>query len=136
LTPSERALITLTGTTLDAFIGIILSDGCLSRRGPNQNARFLFCQSGKPEKSEYFQLVFNLFIPFMSPASVQAGGICRSILPSINSLPTWAKLYTKISLSTLALPCFTHYHTLFYVNGVKVVPECIIELLTPCGLAH
>jgi hypothetical protein len=30
----------------------------------------------------------------------------------------------------------TQLHSLFYVNGVKVIPENIYELLTPVALAH
>jgi hypothetical protein len=34
------------------------------------------------------------------------------------------------------LSCFTKLHSLFYVNGVKVIPQNIYELLTPVALAH
>jgi LAGLIDADG DNA endonuclease family len=37
---------------------------------------------------------------------------------------------------TRALPCFTEIYSLFYPNGVKIVPENIYELLTPPALAH
>jgi hypothetical protein len=38
---------------------------------------------------------------------------------------------------TRALPCFTELHSLFYSNGVKIVPHHeIYELLTPAVLAH
>ena len=131
LTPAERAIIALTGVTLDAFIGIMLSDGCLSQRGMNSNARFLFAQSGKPEKSEYFNLVFFLFTPFMTAASVAAGPTAYSFPGNVTGVT-----YTRVSLATMALPCFTYYYSLFYLNGVKVVPSQIMSLLTPCGLAH
>jgi hypothetical protein len=35
-----------------------------------------------------------------------------------------------------SLPCFTVIYQLFYVNGVKVVPLDIFNLLTPVAIAH
>ena len=37
---------------------------------------------------------------------------------------------------TRSMPCITELHSLFYVNGVKLVPQNIYELLTPVALAH
>lgn len=34
------------------------------------------------------------------------------------------------------MSCFTKLHSIFYVNGVKVIPQNIYELLTPVALAH
>jgi hypothetical protein len=34
------------------------------------------------------------------------------------------------------MPCLTELHSLFYPNGVKIVPQNIYELLTPVALAH
>lgn len=34
------------------------------------------------------------------------------------------------------MPCRTELHSLFYINGVKIIPDNIFELLTPVGLAH
>ena len=34
------------------------------------------------------------------------------------------------------MPCLTELHTLFYPNGVKIIPHNIYELLTPVALAH
>jgi len=43
-----------------------------------------------------------------------------------------------VRLHTRALPFLTELHTLFYVNGVKVIPDVLIMyyLLTPIALAH
>lgn len=131
LTPTERRLLTLSGDTLDAFIGIMLGDGCLSRRSPASNARFLFTQSGKLAKREYFDLVFSLFSLFLTPAMISKGTEVISFAGKSAGIA-----YTQVTFTTMALPCFTYFYTLFHVNGVKVVPQCIIELLTPCGLAH
>jgi len=34
------------------------------------------------------------------------------------------------------MPCITELHSLFYSNGVKLVPHNIYDLLTPVALAH
>lgn len=46
------------------------------------------------------------------------------------------KVYTSIDFHTYSLPCFNYYYDLFYVNGVKIIPLNISELLTPAGLAY
>lgn len=42
----------------------------------------------------------------------------------------------SIEFFTRSLPCFTELHSIFYVNGVKVIPHNIYDLLTPIALAH
>jgi hypothetical protein len=37
---------------------------------------------------------------------------------------------------TRSMPCITELHSLFYINGVKIVPHNIYDLLTPIALAH
>ena len=39
-------------------------------------------------------------------------------------------------MKTKSLPLFTEFHNLFYLNGVKLIPKNIGDLLTPLGLAH
>jgi hypothetical protein len=34
------------------------------------------------------------------------------------------------------MPCFTELRSLFYPNGVKIIPEDIYNMLTPVALAH
>jgi hypothetical protein len=34
------------------------------------------------------------------------------------------------------MPCLTKLHSLFYPNGIKIIPHNIYELLTPVALAH
>jgi hypothetical protein len=46
------------------------------------------------------------------------------------------QLFFSVVITTLALPCFTKIHSLFYVNNKKVIPYNIYELLTPVALAH
>jgi len=47
------------------------------------------------------------------------------------------KIYTAIKFQTLSLPCFNIYRNLFYdLNGIKIIPDNIEELLTPVSLAY
>jgi hypothetical protein len=45
------------------------------------------------------------------------------------------KIYTTLSLKTLALPIITEIYNMFYINNVKIVP-LDLSLLTPLALAH
>jgi hypothetical protein len=45
-------------------------------------------------------------------------------------------VYSKIYFGTYSLPCFNELYSLFYFEGVKVVPENIFELLTPLSLCY
>src|SRR5439155_6719480 len=45
------------------------------------------------------------------------------------------KVYSSIYFSTYSLPCFNEYYDLFYLDGRKIVPQNIGELLTPQSLA-
>jgi hypothetical protein len=46
------------------------------------------------------------------------------------------KTHYGLNFFTRALPCLTELHSLFYPNGVKIIPENIYDLLTPVALAH
>ena len=50
MTPEERKAISIEPETYDKLIGILLSDGHVSLRLKNVNARFHFSQSGKVTK--------------------------------------------------------------------------------------
>jgi hypothetical protein len=45
------------------------------------------------------------------------------------------KTHKGISFTTLSLPCFNEFRSLFYKDG-KIVPLNIGDLLTPSGLAY
>jgi len=46
-----------------------------------------------------------------------------------------SKEYQQIRFQTRSLAVFNQFHDLFYLNGVKVIPAIIVELLTPRALA-
>lgn len=113
---------------MSAITGMMLSDGHIAQRSITGNARFVFVQSGKPAKREYFNFVLTLLIPFCS----------ANYTPYIKE---WYdnkqdKMYNSISLTTMQLPCFTVLRSLWYKEAIKIVPLNIQELLTPIALAH
>jgi hypothetical protein len=58
------------------------------------------------------------------------------MLESISVIKETGNIRTGLSFATLTFPCFNEFYDLFYLNGVKVVPSNIDELLTPLGLAY
>ena len=46
------------------------------------------------------------------------------------------KNYNSITLTTMQFPCFSELHDIWYLNGKKVIPINIKEMLTPLSLAH
>jgi len=117
-------MIKLPSFHLSVIIGLILSDGGLSFSNKiSKNALLRFEQS--LSKAMYFYFVFYILSHYCS------------------SYPSYHERYRKpgrasfsLSLFTRALPCFTELYNIFYVNGVKVIPDNIYALLTPVALAH
>ena len=50
--------------------------------------------------------------------------------------PRTGKIYSSVSFNTCSLPCFNYLYNLFYVDGEKILPSNIGELLTPLSLAY
>lgn len=117
---SEAALLPLL--TKEAIIGLILGDASLVRKYPNGNAYFKYAQSIKHEG--YLNLVFSHLKP-----------CCKMTSPTLGQAKLGNNTYGVLSFSTRSLPCFTELHILFYLNGIKVIPSNIADLLTPVGLA-
>ena len=71
--------------------------------------------------------------PRERPVSV----LCKQSAPSrilITDSVTGSIRY-NLSFTTLALPCFNSLYEKFYVNGKKVVPSNIVDILTSVSLA-
>lgn len=109
-------------------VGLLLSDGWLIlsssrvKNSTNLNARLGLIQS--IDHFKYAWAVFSLLSHFCSSYP-----ICRG-------RTRFGKLNYSIEFFTRALPCFTELYSIFYVNGVKVIPYNIYDLLTPAALAH
>jgi len=119
---TQLAIIKLPPLQYAVIIGIILSDGALSIYKTNKNAVLGFEQSAA--HSEYLLFVFTLLSHYCASYPV-----CRIRYRTI--LANYS-----IYFRTRSLPCLTELHSLFYPNGVKIIPYNIYELLTPIALAH
>lgn len=128
LTKEERSFYSITDNIGEILVGILLSDGHISRRTKTSNPRFHFHQSGKIQKRPYFYLVYESFKIFCTK-------------DYSNYIRTWIdkktkQEYSSISFTTMQLPCFISIHNAWYLNGRKRVPNNIMDILTPIGLAH
>jgi hypothetical protein len=84
----------------------MLGDGHIQRRSTTGNSRFIYAQSGKPNKIEYFNLVYSYFSVF---CTVNYTPVIRTNLNSKNG-----ETYLVISFATMQLVCFNTIHSLFY----------------------
>jgi hypothetical protein len=101
LTTKERLAINLTSLQEQSLVGNLCGDGTLRRKNMKQNTKFTFSQSGKENKKEYFNHIYQIFKP-----------LCTSNhSPNIYSRldPRYNMTYTTISFSTMQLPCFNVY---------------------------
>ena len=105
------------------IIGLILGDLYIEKR-PNY-ARLVFGQ-GYVNK-DYAYHLFELFSKYISMEKPYH----YEYLDKRTD-----KIYTSIKFKTYSLLCFNEFHSLFYVNGKKIIPNNIEELLTPAGLAY
>lgn len=113
---------------MSSITGMMLSDGHVQKRSITGNGRFIFAQSGKTEKREYFNLVLEIMKPF---CSVNYVPYTKEWLDT-----RYNTINSSISLTTMQLPCFTRLHNIWYSNSIKIVPLNIKEMLTPLALAH
>ena len=122
-TKQERNMIKLAPYQMSVIIGLLLSDGWLTFASKtNKNARLGFKQS--LSRSAYVWFVFNILSHY-----------CSSSPQLIKNVRLGNQLYA-LQFFTRSLPCFTELHTLFYREGVKIIPDNIYEILTPIALAH
>lgn len=128
LTKYERTLINIPNNIGEVLVGILLSDGHIARRSVTSNPRFIFSQSGKMDKRPYFYLVYNLFKLYCNK---NYNYYIKTWIDKVSH-----QEYTSISFTTMQIPCFIEYHNTWYIEGKKIVPANIMELLTPIGLAH
>jgi len=104
-------------------IGLLLSDAWLIYGSKGSvNPRLGFKQS--LEKSLYVLNVFTILTPF-----------CQSFPSLIKGKRNMTITYA-LAFFTRSLPCIKDMYQLFYLNGNKIIPEDIFNLLTPVALAH
>jgi len=116
-------MIKLAPYQYNVIIGLLLSDGWLILASKtSKNARLGFKQS--LEHSEYVLFVFNILSHYCSSS------------PRVRTGIRAGNRNYALEFFTRSMPCLTELHSLFYPNGVKIVPHNIYELLTPIALAH
>lgn len=121
-----KALVQLTQFQIDVLIGTMLGDATMERVKINHNPRVRFDQTF-PGHAAYLTVLYMVFYPLVGKHPVL----------QIRKPDTRTGLrYKTLRFSTLSFPCFIYYYDLFYVNGTKVVPYNIVDLLTPRALAY
>jgi hypothetical protein len=122
-TKQVRNMIELPPYQKSVIIGLILSDGWLRFSSKtNKNAHLGLKQS--LAHSDYIWFVFSILSHY-----------CDN-LPTLRLGKKGEKSHWSLEIVTRALPCFTELHSIFYVDGVKIIPHNIYDILTPVALAH
>jgi hypothetical protein len=111
----------------EILIGTMLGNASLERQKPTYHARLRFGKS-YPSHDRYINLLYSIFSDFTGPKE------SLSIQTRIPDKRTGI-VYSTIAFKTRRFSCLTPYHNLFYLNGVKVIPNNIKDLLTPVALA-
>jgi len=124
LTNAERNNFNLDSYLKQVLVGTILGDVYMRRFSKKANVRIVFRQGSI--HASYLIHLFNLFQEFvLSPPSVS------TITDKITG-----KIRYNLSFATLALPCFNELYESFYLNGKKIIPNNIADLLTSVSLAY
>jgi ubiquinol-cytochrome c reductase cytochrome b subunit len=118
--------VTLTSVQQDIVVGTLLGNATMERAHENHNARLIMDQTF-PTHAGYLT---TLYVHLINLVKTCPRVIIRK--PDIRIGNTYSSMVFK----TMALPCLTVFHKLFYVNGRKVVPDNIWHLLTPRALAY
>jgi hypothetical protein len=121
-TYNERVLVKIPLNKRSLFIGILLSDANLQRLNKGGGTRLQFKQ--KYEQFEYFYSVFFQLSHYCSRG------------PYITKTFLHKKAHYALSFTTRSLNCITELYELFYLEGKKIVPKNLYELLTWEALAH
>lgn len=108
-----------------AMVGLLLGDGSLVKKYMGGSTYFKFAQG--LINSDYLHHIFDLF--------KQAGYVLMDA-PSIGKSVIKGTTHEWYQFSTQSIPAWNALHALWYVNGVKVVPANIYDLLTPISLAY
>lgn len=120
---TQLAMIRIAPYQYSVVIGLLLSDGwVIIASKTSKNARLGFKQS--LAHFEYLWFVFNLLSHYCSSS------------PCLRTGTRAGNRSYDLEFFTRSMPCITELRSLFYPNGVKIVPHNIYELLTPIALAH
>jgi hypothetical protein len=120
---TQLTIVKLAPYQYNVIIGLLLSDGWLIFASKtNKNARLGFLQSF--DKASYVLFVFNILSHYCSSN------------PKIRKRNRYGKIYYSLEFLTRSMPCLTELRSIFYPDGIKIIPHDIFNLLTPIALAH
>jgi len=125
LTKKEKSQLSLSDELRQILVGLLLGDLYAQKPKGGVNVLLRFTQG--IIHMDYLLHLYDLF----KTLSTQA--------PKINQMKAHkvtGKSYSSIRFNSYSLPCFNELYELFYVDGKKVVPSNIGELLTPLSLAY
>ena len=121
---AERSKLKLDSYLKQVLIGTILGDVHMRRSSEKANVRIIFRQGSI--NTSYLLHLYSLFKNFVLTP------------PSVNTISdkSTGKLRYNISFATLSLPCFNELYESFYLEGKKIIPNNIADLLTRISLAY
>lgn len=96
----------------------------MERKSPNSNARLRYQQTS-PKHDERFYHTWLFYAMYCNG--------CSTLITRLDKRSNTTRYVNMFS--TRAMPFFTFYYELFYVNGVKTIPANIAEYLTVVSLA-
>ena len=123
LKKKEKEAMTLTSELKDILTGSLLGD--LHGRLRYGKVCFVFKQGIIHQ--DYLNHLYELFSHYCPSAPRIGTG-----KPDVRT----GKVYSSIVFATYTLPCFIELYNSFYVDGKKIIPLNIEEMLTPLGLAY
>jgi hypothetical protein len=121
---SERSKFKLDFYLKQILIGNILGDVYMRRFSEKANARINFRQGSI--NASYLLHLYNLYQEFVTTP------------PAVSSITdkNTGKIRYNLSFATLALPCFNELYEAFYLEGKKIIPNNIADLLSEVSLAY
>lgn len=119
-TVGSRGFVKLTQRQQDILLGKILGDGFLEQNGKHVRLKV---DHGAQQKDYVLWLYEELKSLALKPYQI-------SVQDKRNS-----HVYRHWRFATYSLPVLDNWKNTFYVNGKKVIPTSIINLLTPLSLA-
>ncbi len=123
ISPFIRYCTGLPSFHLEVIVGLLLGDANISKWGPKtKTARISFTQS--MVNFPYLWFVWLILFPY-----------CQSI-PYVTYPRLGEKIFKALVLKTRAYVIFKILYDKFIINGVKIVPIDIYDLLSEVGLAH
>ena len=105
-------------------IGNILGDAWMERKSATSNARLRYQQTS-PKHDGRFYYTFLFYAMYCNG--------CSTLITRLDKRSNTTRYVNMFS--TRAMPFFTFYYDLFYVNGIKTIPADISDYLTEVSLA-